>query len=169
MQNTQSSSKPFNQSGQRVRYFGGLAFWLLLSFGVGFFGAQFETGAWYHGLAKPSWTPPGWLFGPVWTLLYIAMAVAAWIVSRKGKLSKVWLPLLVYIIQLVLNALWSWIFFGRQQIGLALADIICLLIVIVLTTMMFWKCHRGAGLLMLPYILWVAFATALNFEIWRLN
>ena len=147
----------------------GLVVFLALSFIVASFGARFETGWWYQQLIKPSWTPPGWIFGPVWTLLYILMAVSAWLVWRQGGVSKNFIPLVFYAIQLAFNALWSWFFFGMNQVGLALVDIVLLVAAILITTLMFFKRNRLAGIFMLPYLLWVSFATLLNLQIWRLN
>jgi len=151
------------------RAFLGLLFWLLVTFAVAGFGAQFQPSQWYRELAKPEWTPPGYVFGPVWTFLYVCMAVAAWLVWRKdgGRLARI--SLLFYVGQLLLNGLWSWFFFGRQSISWALIDIAALLILIVVTTVMFWRLTRPAGLLFVPYLLWVSFATVLNFRIWLLN
>lgn len=147
----------------------GLVVWLLFSFLIAAFGAQFEPGSWYRQLVRPEWTPPNWLFGPVWTFLYIAMAVAAWLVWCRGGLRRNLVALSVYGLQLVLNGLWSWLFFGQHLIGLALIDIVLLLAAIVITTVLFFKRRILSGVLMLPYALWVSFATALNFQIWRLN
>jgi len=146
-----------------------LAVWLLLSFAVAAFGAQFEPGEWYRQLVKPDWTPPGWLFGPVWTFLYIAMAVAAWLVWRKGGMRRNIAPLGFYLLQLIFNGLWSWLFFSRHLIGIALIDIAALLATIIVTTALFMRRQRLAGILMVPYALWVSFATALNAQIFRLN
>jgi benzodiazapine receptor len=147
----------------------GLAFWLLLTFMVAAWGAQYNPGTWYQHLAKPDWTPPGWIFGPVWSLLYAAMAVAAWLVWRSAGIRAAALPLGFYLLQLVLNGLWSWIFFGRQMVGLALLDIILLWAMIAVTTVLFWKKNRAAGVLFIPYLLWVTFASALNWKIWMMN
>ncbi|MFN7141210.1 MAG: TspO/MBR family protein [Limisphaerales bacterium] len=146
---------------------GWLVFWLLLSGAVAFFGSMFRPGPWYEELVKPTWTPPNWLFGPVWSFLYVTMAIAAWLVTRKvGIFSR---PIALYSLQLLCNALWSWIFFGRQEIGMALVDIFALLFFLILTTVSFWKVCRIAGVLLIPYVIWVSYATALNFAIWRLN
>lgn len=123
----------------------------------------------YAQLQKPSWAPPGWLFGPVWTLLYVMMAIAAWLVylTRGPSGSR---PLLtLYIIQLVVNALWTWIFFAWRMGAVALAEIILLWCLVGLTTVTFWKVRKAAGVLLVPYWLWVSFATALTFAVWRLN
>jgi len=133
-----------------------------------FFGAQFQPGAWYAGLAKPSWNPPNWLFGPVWTVLYIAIAVAGWLVwKRSGE--RVTPVLGVWIAQLALNAVWSWLFFGLHRPALALVDIVALLACIVAFAVLARRVSPAASWLFMPYALWVAFATVLNATIWRLN
>lgn len=152
--------------------------WLMLggfcvaSFVAAAIGGMATGGAvqdWYPTLAKPSWTPPAWLFGPVWTVLYIVMAVAAWLVWRRGGGDGARLALIVFFVQLILNAAWSIIFFGLRNPGAAFAEIVALWVAIVGTTLLFWKVTPVAGWLFLPYFLWVSFATALNFAIWRLN
>lgn len=120
----------------------------------------------YQRLEQPAWAPPSWLFGPVWTTLYVLIAVAGWLVWRRVG----WSPALwAYVIQLVLNAIWTPIFFGAGRYGLALVDIVILWVAIGVTVALFWRVSRPAAALMLPYWAWVTFATALNFEIWRLN
>jgi translocator protein len=121
---------------------------------------------WYAGLAKPSWTPPSWLFGPVWSVLYLSMAVAAWLAWRKGDAA---VPLTLFAVQLVCNAAWSWLFFGLHSPGMAFIDIVLLWAAIVATTIVFWHRSVLAGLLFVPYLAWVSFAAVLNFAIWRLN
>jgi tryptophan-rich sensory protein len=146
-----------------------LVVFLALTFGVAFISSRFEPGLWYQHIAKPSWTPPGWIFGPVWSLLYFMMAVAGWLVWRQKGLTAAGLPLGFFVFQLILNGLWSWLFFGRQMIGAALVDLILLWMAILVTTLLFWKVRTSAGVLFIPYLLWVTFAGALNFAIWRLN
>lgn len=125
---------------------------------------------WYAGLVKPSLNPPNWLFGPVWTTLYVLMGVAAGMVWSKGLESRgVKLALAVFIIQLILNSLWSVIFFGWHQLGLALVEIILLWVVILINIILFYRISPIAGYLLLPYIFWVSFATYLNYSLWRLN
>jgi tryptophan-rich sensory protein len=126
---------------------------------------------WYPNLIKPAWNPPSWLFGPVWTVLYLMMGVSSWLVWREGprhpagvKQALVW-----YAVQLGLNALWSIFFFGMRQIGIALVDIIVLWITLLITIIKFWRIRPIAGWLMVPYLLWVTFATSLNSTIWWLN
>jgi benzodiazapine receptor len=124
------------------------------------------TASEYQSLRQPSWAPPSWLFGPVWTLLYVLIAVAGWLVWRRTG----WTPALTaYGIQLVLNAIWTPIFFGFGQYGLALADIIVLWLMIGVTVFLFRPVSRLAAALMLPYWAWVTFATALNAWIWNAN
>ena len=131
-------------------------------------GTQFGPGPWYVALNKPSWTPPNWLFGPVWTALYIAIAVAGWSVWR-SKAVTITKPILLWLLQLLLNGLWSWLFFGLQRPGLALIDIIALLITIGCFISSAHKISPLAAWLFVPYALWVGFASALNFAIWQLN
>lgn len=153
----------------RGRAVGGLLVWLLLTFAVAAFGAQFQPGSWYRALAKPAWTPPGWIFAPVWTFLYASMAVAAWLVWRGRWRRSAQLALLFYVGQLLLNGLWSWLFFGRQSIGLALADIFALLLFVGIAAFLFWRQSRPAGILFIPYVVWVGFAMVLNLRIWLMN
>lgn len=131
-------------------------------------GTQFAPGPWYAALQKPAWTPPNWLFGPVWTLLYIGIAVAGWLVWR-SKSIRVAKPILLWGLQLILNGLWSWLFFGLQRPDLAFVDIIALLITILAFIFTAFPVSRLAAWLFIPYLFWVAFASALNFAIWRLN
>ncbi len=122
---------------------------------------------WYAGLSKPRWTPPNWLFGPVWTILFIAMAIAAWLIWRKLGLTAA--PMRLFLLQLLLNVAWSALFFGLRSPGLAFAEIVILWFAILATSIEFWKAVRVAGWLLLPYLVWVSYAAALNFSIWRLN
>ncbi|HXU28998.1 MAG TPA: TspO/MBR family protein [Thermoanaerobaculia bacterium] len=133
-----------------------------------FFGAHFQPGPWFEGLAKPSWNPPNWVFGPVWTLLYLGMAVAGWLVwKRSGE--HVTPVLVVWFVQLGLNAAWSWLFFGLHRPPLALVDILALLACIVAFAILARRISPAASWLFVPYALWVSFATVLNATIWRLN
>ena len=145
-----------------------LLVFLALAFSAAAFGAFFTPGAWYAGLNKPSWNPPSWLFGPVWTVLYVMIATAGWrIWQRFGSEAKPALTL--WAIQMLLNALWSWLFFGLQRPALAFAEIAALWLAIVATIVLFWRRDRGAGLLMTPYLMWVSFAALLNFTLWQMN
>jgi len=125
---------------------------------------------WYAALTKPSWNPPNWVFGPVWTILYLMMAIAAWLVwRRKGSVAAAAVPLALFAVQLLLNALWSYLFFGLHRPDLAFAEIVLLWAAILATMLAFRRAVPLAGWLLLPYLLWVTFAAFLNFTIWRLN
>jgi tryptophan-rich sensory protein len=153
-----------------MRVWIGLVVFLAVVFAAASFGAIFQPGTWYAGLTKPSWNPPSWVFGPVWTVLYVLIAVAAWLVWKdRGSIAAAAAPLTAWLVQLVLNALWSWLFFGMHRPGLALMDIALLWIAIVVTIVLFWGVRPVAGALLVPYLAWVSFATALNAALWRLN
>jgi tryptophan-rich sensory protein len=124
---------------------------------------------WYASLQKPAWNPPRWVFGPVWTLLYLMMAVAVWLVWRERGFAGAALALTLFLLQLVLNALWSIIFFGWRSPALALVEIFFLWAAIFATMLAFWRISHAAGWLMWPYLLWVTFAGFLNLAIWKLN
>lgn len=125
---------------------------------------------WYAGLMKPAWNPPSWVFGPVWTTLFILMGIAAALVwLQRGKSPLARRALVVYGAQLVLNVLWSVLFFGYQSPGAAFICIIALLVMIAYTIRLFWRVRPLAGWLLVPYIAWVSFASILNFTIWQLN
>jgi benzodiazapine receptor len=156
-------------AGRRTNDALGLFFWVILTFSVAYVSSQFEPGTWYGTISKPSWTPPGWVFGPVWSLLYLAMSVSAWLVWRHRKRESVVLPLGLYVLQLIVNGLWSWLFFGRQLIGVALIDLLVLVLLVIVTSATFFRVNRKAGVLLIPYLLWICFAAALNFQIWSLN
>jgi tryptophan-rich sensory protein len=147
----------------------GLLLWVALSFAAGVVGSRFPPGDWYTRLAKPAFNPPAWVFSPVWTLLYLAMGIAAWLVWRERRAARVAPALALFVVQLILNAAWSWLFFDLHWIGWALVDLGVLWLAVGATLRAFWKCRPLAGLLMLPYFLWVGFAALLNFEFWRLN
>ena len=147
----------------------GLIAWLALCVGAAAVGSRFMPGAWYASLQKPSWNPPGWVFGPVWTALYAAMAVAAWMVRRRGGFAVQGRALGLFLLQLALNAAWSPVFFGMQRIGLALVVMLLLWAAIAATMAAFFRVSRGAGWLLVPYLAWVSFAAVLNFTLWRMN
>lgn len=128
-----------------------------------------STGSWYAALHKPSWNPPAWIFGPVWTSLYIMMAVAAWLVWRMGGWKDQGRALGLFLLQWLLNALWTPLFFGLHRPLLAFAEITLLWIVLGMTLLSFWRVRKIAGLLLVPYLGWVTFAAVLNLTIWRLN
>lgn len=145
---------------------------LAVTLGVGAFGGMTTAKSvktWYVDLAKPAFNPPAWVFGPVWTALYVLMAVAAWLVFRERSEKAVVLPLVAFGIQLALNAAWSFLFFGLKRPDLAFAEILGLLAAIAVTAILFRRVSGLAAALLLPYLAWVSFATALNFAIWRLN
>jgi len=144
-----------------------LGVFLVLVVLAALFGAQFEPGDWYEGLRKPPLNPPNWIFGPVWSVLYLAIAVAAWLVwrARPGSFT----PLALWGTQLVFNAVWSFLFFGLQRPGLALFEIALLLALVVATATAFFAVRRPAGILLLPYVAWVGFAAYLNAGLWLLN
>ena len=149
----------------------GLLLWLLVSLAAGGVGALATRRAreFYGGLVKPSWAPPGWLFGPVWTVLYLLMGVAAWLVWRRAGWGAAGGALTLFVAQLVVNAAWSWIFFAWRRGAPALADIVLLVVLIVATMSAFARVDGVAALLLLPYLGWVMFATALTYSIWRAN
>lgn len=153
----------------------GLAQWaalvgfVTLTLGVGFTASAYTMPSiptWYAGLDKPGWTPPNWLFGPVWTALYLLMAVAAWRVWMVGGGGG---ALAVWAVQLALNFAWSLLFFHLRRVDLALADIFALWLAIVCTIVLFWRIDRPAAWMLVPYLVWVSYATALNASIWSRN
>jgi translocator protein len=143
--------------------------WLAVCFAASATAVFVSTGGWYAALLKPSWNPPAWLFGPVWSLLYVLMAVAAWLVWREGGWKTQQRQLRLFLLQWLLNALWTPLFFGMHQLGPAFAEIIILWLVLAATLISFWGVRKIAGVLLVPYLAWVSFAAALNFAIWRLN
>ena len=124
---------------------------------------------WYATLRKPSWTPPNWVFGPVWTVLYLSMAVAVWLVWRQAGFSHAKFPLALFAVQLALNVAWSGIFFGLRLPGVAFLGVALLWLFILSTTIAFWPVSRTASWLMVPYLTWVTYASALNAAIWRMK
>lgn len=144
----------------------GLFGFIVVTFCAPASGVMTLPGSWYAALNKPAWNPPAWIFGPVWTFLYLLMAVAAWLVwKRVGWKSAIWL----YLIQLALNAVWTPIFFGAHQLGWALVEIIVLWLAILVTLLTFLTVIRVAGLMLVPYLAWVSFAMFLNLTLWRMN
>jgi tryptophan-rich sensory protein len=137
--------------------------------GVGSYATLPEIPTWYATLAKPSFNPPNWIFGPVWTTLYILMALAAWLVWRTAGWPGAAGALGLFLFQLALNLAWSFIFFAWHRLGLALVEVLVLLAAIVATALAFRRHSRLAALLLIPYICWVTFASLLNAMIWRLN
>jgi tryptophan-rich sensory protein len=144
-----------------------LGFFVVLVAGAALWGSMFEPGAWYAALRKPPLTPPNWIFAPVWIALYLGIAVAGWLVWRARR--RIDAPLLLWGAQLVLNGLWSLLFFGLHLPGVALVEILALLGLIVATAAAFFRIRALAGGLLVPYAAWVAFAAYLNAGIWYLN
>ena len=149
----------------------GLIGWLVLCFAASAAGAiaSIQTREFYAKLVQPEWAPPGWLFGPVWTILFALMAISAWLVWRDGGFAKHRGALTLFIIQLIPNVLWSWLFFAWSKGALAFADILLLWVLIAATIISFWKINRLAGAMLIPYLLWVSFATVLCYSTWQLN
>lgn len=133
---------------------------------LGGFATASSVSEWYPTLNKPSWNPPNWIFGPVWTTLYIMMAVAAWLVWRCGNSTP---AMILFFAQLALNCAWSFLFFGARSPWLGLVGIGMLWLALLATVTVFFQRDKLAGVLMLPYFAWVSFAAFLNFTIWRLN
>ena len=156
--------------GRRAQILG-LAGWLIVSFIAAGMGAaaSVQAGPFYAQLVRPDWAPPAWVFGPVWTALYVLMGVAAWLVWRAGGFRAARSALTLFLVQLAANALWSWLFFAWHRGALAFADVLLLWVLIVATLIAFWRIMPLAGALLLPYLLWVSFASALNYSVWQLN
>ena len=154
------------------KQFIGFVAWLAVSFIAAAIGsaASLQAGSFYaQQLVRPDWAPPPDLFGPVWTVLYALMGIAAWLVWRVGGFRAARTALTLFLVQLAANALWSWLFFGWYQGALAFADIILLWVLIVATLVAFWRIRALAGTLLIPYLLWVSFASTLNYSVWQLN
>jgi benzodiazapine receptor len=149
----------------------GLAGWFVATFAAGSVGAiaSARAATFYGQLSQPIWAPPAWLFGPVWSLLYICMAVAAWLVWRERGFKGTPLALCLFVIQLVANALWTWLFFVLHLGALSMAEIVVLWLLIAATIFSFWPVQRLAALLLVPYLVWVSFASALTLSLWRSN
>ena len=149
----------------------GFIAWLGASYVTSAIGAiaSIDAGSFYAEVVRPDWAPPGWLFGPVWLTLYTLMGIAAWLVWRRAGFGAVRVALTLFLVQLVVNALWSWLFFA-WRLGLpALVDILVLLALIIAMLAAFWRQSRVAGALIIPYLLWVGFAAVLNYSVWQLN
>jgi tryptophan-rich sensory protein len=150
----------------------GLAVFLALCLGVSAIGGAITStsvGTWYQALQKPFFNPPDWIFAPVWTFLYILMAIAGWRVWRSPPSEMRRTALIVFTAQLGLNLIWSVLFFGLQRIDLALIEIVFLLGAIGINTLLFWRIEPRAGAMFVPYLFWVAYATALNGSLWLMN
>lgn len=149
----------------------GLIAWLAICFVAAGIGAvaSVQAGSFYLSLTRPAWAPPASVFGPVWSVLYALMAIAAWLVWREGGFRHARVALSLFLAQLALNALWSWLFFAWHLGAAAFIDILLLWVLIVATLIAFWRTRPVAGALLVPYLLWVSFAAALNFAVWQLN
>lgn len=150
----------------------GLLFWLALCFATSALGvlASITASDFYtQQLIRPTWSPPPTVFGPVWTVLYVMMAIAAWLVWRRSEVVNTRLALSLFLAQLVCNALWSWLFFAWRLGALAFVDIVALWALIIATIVTFWRISKLASCLLIPYWLWVSFATALSFTLWQNN
>lgn len=147
----------------------GLVAWLLASFAAGALGAiaSVDAASFYAGLSKPSWAPPASVFGPVWSVLYALMGIAAWLVWRSPRRNG--LALGLFGAQLAANALWSWMFFAWHRGALAAVEVLVLLALILATGAAFWRASRLAALLLVPYLIWVSFASVLTWALWRSN
>ena len=149
----------------------GLLGWLAVTFAAAALGgfASATAGDFYQQLARPAWAPPSWLFAPAWTLLYILMGVSAWLVWRERGFRHARIALLLFLAQLAVNALWTWLFFVWRLGALALVEILLLWVLILCTVVAFWRVRPVAGALLLPYLAWVAFASALTYAVWQRN
>lgn len=143
--------------------------WLILCFAASASAVFVSVDGWYAALNKPTWNPPNWIFGPVWSLLYAMMAVAAWLVWRHGGWSRQRWPLSLFLVQWLLNAIWTPMFFGMHMLGPAFAEILLLWLAIAATIVAFWRVSKPAAALLIPYLAWISFAAFLNFTIWQLN
>lgn len=162
------SSASSTQGGRKIV---GLLFWLALSFAAAAIGGVASASApeFYRELVRPTWAPPAWVFGPVWTMLYLLMGIAAWLVWRERGFGGARTALALFLVQLVANAMWSWLFFAWQLGALATVEIFILWGLILATTITFWRIRPLAGALLVPYLLWVSFASVLCIAIWRAN
>lgn len=149
----------------------GFAGWLILTFAAAALGAVASAQAktFYLQLVRPEWAPPGWLFAPVWTALYLMMAIAAWLVWREHGFRRAGGALTLFVVQLAANAVWTWLFFVWHQGALAFTEILLLWLLIAGTIAAFWRLRVFAAVLLLPYLAWVSFASALTWATWQLN
>ena len=169
MRASPSASRPLHRSGTQQAV--GLVGWLLVAFAAAAVGAvaSASAGVFYSELVRPAWAPPGWLFGPVWSVLYALMGVSAWLIWRAHGLAGARSALLVFVVQLAANALWTWLFFVWRLGGLAFVEILVLWLLIAVTIGLFRRFSAVAAALLLPYLAWVSFACALTWATWRLN
>lgn len=166
---TESVVRPVPTLGRKI---GALVLLLAVCLGVGQLGALLtrpRIDGWYAALEKPAWTPPDIAFPIVWTILYVLMALAAWLMWLRARPAEARFPFALFFVQLALNFLWSALFFGLRSPGLALIEIVVLLATLAATILAFGRISRLAGWLLVPYLMWTGFAAALNFAIWQLN
>jgi benzodiazapine receptor len=166
-----SASEPLSPL-PRSRQVLALAGFVAVTFAAAAVGSYFTStsvSGWYQQLARPEWRPPDWVFGPVWTTLYVMMSIAAWLVWRRGRWSSARIPLTLWGLQLLLNVGWSAFFFAMRQPGLAFYEIVLLWIAIAATIVAFWRWSKLAAILLVPYLAWVSFASVLNYAIWQMN
>lgn len=156
---------------ERNRQVIGFVAWIAVCFVAAAIGsaASLQAGSFYTELVRPEWAPPPAVFGPVWSILYLMMAIAAWLIWRIAGFAAARTALVLFLVQLAFNALWSWLFFGWRLGALAFADIVLLWLLVLATLIMFWRIKPIAGALLIPYLLWVGFASALNYAVWQLN
>ncbi|MEM6581988.1 MAG: TspO/MBR family protein [Pseudomonadota bacterium] len=149
----------------------GLVLWFIVCFAFSAIGAlaSVQAKSFYQQLTQPAWAPPGWVFGPVWTVLFACMAIAVWLVWRNGGFQDNRSAITVFFIQLGFNALWSWLFFAWNLGMMAFIEVLILWLLIFATLVLFWHKSKLAGALFVPYLLWVSFAAALNYSLWQLN
>jgi len=149
----------------------GLLGWLAVSFAAAALGGFASAGAgdFYQQLVRPAWAPPGWLFAPAWTVLYLLMGVASWLIWRERNARKVKTALALFLVQLAVNALWTWLFFVWRLGALAFAEILVLWVLILCTVLAFWRVRLIAGVLLIPYLAWVAYASLLTYAVWQRN
>ncbi len=149
----------------------GLLAWLAVSFAAAAIGgvASANAGDFYRELIRPEWAPPGWVFAPVWSALYVLMGTAAWLVWRERGFRGAGTALALFLIQLAANALWTWLFFAWHRGALAFGEILVLWVLILGTVVAFWRVRPIAGALLLPYLAWVTFASALSYATWQRN
>jgi tryptophan-rich sensory protein len=156
----------------RTKQIRGLVFWIIVTFAAAAIGsvASMQAKSFYSMLARPSWAPPAWMFGPVWTFLYALMALDAWMLWRdNGGFRGAEKPIAAYIIQLAVNSLWTWLFFVWKQGAWSFAGIIILWGLLLVTMILFWRRKPLYGMLLLPYLAWVSFAAFLTWMVWQLN
>jgi tryptophan-rich sensory protein len=157
--------------GAVQKQFFGLVAWLAVSFAAAALGsfASANAGDFYQQLMRPAWAPPSWLFAPAWTLLYLLMGVAAWLVWRERGFRMARTALALFLIQLGVNALWTWLFFVWRLGALAFGEILVLWALILCTVVAFWRVRPIAGALLIPYLAWVSYASALTYSVWQRN